>query len=161
MRNFALLSFIVVLGCGGSSSTQASGETETTGGETASADQIPWEQMTHEQRGHFMAHVVMPAMQPIFQDHDATRYAEFSCGTCHGANAHDVNFMMPNGLHPLDHATIMATFQSQDPSATWMTQHVWPRMAELLGEEPFDQATGSGFRCTDCHADGEPHAAAP
>jgi len=116
--------------------------------------------MTHEERGHYMAEVVMPAMRPIFQDHDATRYAEFSCGTCHGANAREVEFHMPNGLHPLDHAAIMATFQSQDPSATWMTQQVWPRMAELIGEPQFDMATGEGFRCVNCHADGEPTAAA-
>ena len=58
-------------------------------------------------------------------------------------------------------ADIMATFQSSEPSATWMTQRVWPEMARLVGEPQFDPQTGAGFRCTNCHADGEPPAATP
>lgn len=161
MRNIGLLAFVVVLGCGGSSAssdeTSRSDTTTTSGSE--SAERPAWDDMTDEQRGRYMAEVVVPAMRPLFQDHDAERYADFGCATCHGANAHEVHFHMPNGLHPLDHQTIMATFQSTDPSATWMTQQVWPRMAELIGEPPFDRETGEGFRCTNCHADGEPAAA--
>lgn len=163
MRNALALSVLVLLGCGGGSTTTESHDTtsdHTTGSETttASIEHPPWDDMTPEERGRFMAEVVMPEMRTIFQEHDATRYAEFSCATCHGANAHDVGFRMPNGVHPLDHATIMATFQSTEPSATWMTQRVWPRMAQLIGEPQFDMATGEGFRCVNCHADGEPAA---
>jgi hypothetical protein len=162
MRVTRLLLPLFVLGCGPSASTTTetttSSETpassDTTGSEMAARP--AWDDMTLEQRGHYMAEVVMPEMRPIFQEHDATRYADFGCATCHGANAHEVQFHMPNGLHPLDHAAIMATFQSTDPSATWMTQRVWPRMAELIGEPQFDRETGQGFRCTNCHADGEP-----
>ena len=32
---------------------------------------------------------------------------------------------------------------------------VWPRMAELLGEAPFDMETGEGFSCMRCHATAE------
>jgi hypothetical protein len=160
MRSIPFLSVLVVLGCGpsaGTSSDTTSSDApsaETTGGETGARP--AWADMTHEERGHYMAEVVVPEMRTIFQEHDATRYADFGCATCHGANAHEVAFHMPNGLHPLDHAAIMATFQSSDPSATWMTQRVWPRMASLIGEPQFDPQTSVGFRCTNCHADGEP-----
>ena len=159
MRNVMVLSVLALLGCGGGGSASTDTTTTTTTTTGGEAEHVAWDDMTHEQRGQYMAEVVMPAMQPLFQNHDATRYAEFSCGTCHGANAHEVNFVMPNGVHPLTHADITATFQSQDPSATWMTQQVWPEMARLIGEPPFDPATGQGFSCMNCHANGEPAAA--
>ncbi len=166
MRKVLIISVLSLFGCGGSSSEGAttarettSTDSTTTGSETG--EHIAWDDMTHEQRGHFMAEVVMPAMQPLFQNHDSARYAEFGCATCHGANAREVNFAMPNGVHPLTHADIMATFQSQDPNATWMTQQVWPEMARLLDEPQFNPETSTGFRCTNCHADAEPPAAAP
>lgn len=164
MRNLFFVSALVLLGCGPSSSTTtestSSGET-TTGSESEQASRPAWDDMTPEQRGRFMAEVVVPQMRPVFQQHDAERYASFGCVTCHGENAHDVGFRMPNGLHPLTHADITATFQSQDPSATWMTQQVWPQMAALLNEPQFDPQTGTGFSCMNCHANGEPAAAAP
>src|SRR5690349_2238439 len=103
MRNLLFVSALVLLGCGSSSSTSsetASSDTTTTGSETTSeqASRPAWDDMTPEQRGRFMAEVVVPQMRPVFQGHDATRYAEFGCATCHGANAHDVGFRMPNGL---------------------------------------------------------------
>jgi len=162
MRNVMVLSVLALLGCGGGGSASSDTTTTTTAEPTTTggaAEHVAWDDMTHEQRGHFMAENVMPAMRPLFQNHDATRYAEFSCATCHGANAQEVNFAMPNGVHPLTHADITATFQSQDPSATWMTQQVWPEMARVMGEAPFDPATGEGFSCMDCHANGEPTAA--
>jgi hypothetical protein len=159
MRFSNVLFALLVLGCGPAAASSSSSEpasTETTGSETTTTAERPaWNDMTQEQRGHYMAEVVVPEMRTIFQEHDAERYADFGCATCHGANAHEVAFHMPNGVHPLDHATIMATFQSSDPNATWMTQHVWPRMAALIGEPQFDPQTGEGFRCTNCHADAE------
>lgn len=149
----SIVTVLVLASCGGSSSaTEGSGEgTGTTGGgETATRP--AWDDMTPEQRGQFMADVVMPEMRAMFQEHDAARYAEFSCATCHGANAHDVGFHMPNGLAPLDPANIPAMFESTDPGAVFMTQRVWPRMAELIGEPLYDPATHEGFSCLNCHA---------
>ena len=37
---------------------------------------------------------------------DGERYADFGCGTCHGEDAREVGFEMPNGLAPLDPAHI-------------------------------------------------------
>ncbi len=164
MRKLSFVLVLALFGCGGGSSSSTSGSSggsDTSGGDTATTTWPAYADMTPEQRGHYMAEVVVPTMRPIFQERDATRYADFGCATCHGANAHDVQFRMPNGVHPLSHADIMATFQSSEPSATWMTQRVWPEMARLVGEPQFDPQTGAGFRCTNCHADGEPPAATP
>lgn len=160
-----LFPFVVValLGCGGSSTSTttepaaasepaAGGEATTT---AATGPPRPWHEMSMEERGHYMAEVIVPDMRARFQAFDAERFADFGCATCHGANAHDVNFAMPNGLLPLSHDDIGATFSSTEPGAVFMTQNVWPRMAELMGEAPFDPATNEGFRCYDCHATAE------
>lgn len=151
--SFALAS---LAGCGGSSGsaaepapTDSTTTSSTTGGETA---HVAFDDMTPEQKGQFMAEVVMPEMQRLFQEHDAEEYANFSCATCHGENAHEVGFRMPNGLAPLDPAHIPEIFQSQHPGAIFMTQRVWPRMAELLGEPLFNPETHEGFSCMNCHA---------
>ena len=155
-RSLVLLSVLVVLtSCGGSSTTEgtAEGGGETGGGETTTETAtVAWADMTPEQRGHYMAEVVMPEMTAMFQEHDAEEFADFSCATCHGENAHDVAFHMPNGLHPLNPAEIPAMFGSTDPDLVFMTQRVWPRMAELLGEAPYNPETHEGFMCVNCHA---------
>lgn len=156
-RKFVSLVVVLVLAsCGGAASSssgsdEGSGTEPTGGGETAAA-RPAWHDMTLEQRGHFMAEVVMPEMRTLFQEFDGTRFAEFSCETCHGANAHDVNFHMPNGVAPLDPAHIPAVFSSTEPGAVFMTQRVWPRMAELIGEPLYDAETHEGFSCLNCHA---------
>ncbi len=147
---------LALASCGGGSTTETTETTETTGGgETAT---VAWDDMTMEQRGEFMATVVMPAMQPLFQNHDAEEYADFSCATCHGENAHDVGFHMPNGVHPMTHDEVGPMFASSEPDHVWMTQQVWPRMGELLGEALYNPETGEGFSCFNCHSDS---AAAP
>lgn len=152
----SLFAVLALASCGGGSSTSTEGSGEgggetTGGGETATRP--AWDDMTPEQRGQFMAEVVMPEMRTMFQEYDAERYAEFSCATCHGANAHDVGFHMPNGVAPLDPANIPAIFASTEPGAVFMTQRVWPRMGELLGEELYNPETHEGFACLNCHAD--------
>jgi hypothetical protein len=169
MRGALMVSCLLVLtcGCGGSGGGQTSegGGTQGagSGSETtasASGPSTPWDEMTSEQKGQYMAEVVMPEMRRLFQEHDAEEYADFSCATCHGDNAHDVGFRMPNGLAPLDPAQIPAMFQSDHPGAVFMTQRVWPRMGELLGEPLYNPETHEGFACLNCHANGAPAAAA-
>jgi hypothetical protein len=155
-RALVLLSVLVLASCGGSSGSEgtAEGSGETGGGETTAEPtaHVAWADMTPEQRGHYMAEVVMPEMSAMFQEHDAEEFADFSCATCHGDNAHDVAFHMPNGLHPLNPAEIPAMFGSTDPDLVFMTQRVWPRMAELLEMQPYDPETHEGFSCMHCHA---------
>lgn len=143
--------------CGGSEgSTDEDTDMTTSGGEgeteTSAEADVAWADMTPEQRGQFMAETVVPEMQTMFQEFDGERFAEVNCATCHGENAQDVGFSMPNGLAPLNPEHIPAMFESDQPMAQFMTQRVWPRMGELLGEELFNPETGSGFSCLNCHA---------
>jgi len=160
----AIVSVLALAGCGGSS---AEGEepttTETTGGEGTTTTEatgpeladMAWADVPDEQRGQWMSEVVVPAMEPLFQEHDPERFAEFGCATCHGEDAREVGFEMPNGVAPLDPTQIPAMFQSDQPMAVFMTQTVWPQMTQLLGEQPYDQQTGEGFSCLNCHATAE------
>ena len=154
MRRATAIGLIMLAtACGGSTTEEEDTGDTTTGGETEAA--VAWADMTPEQRGAYMRDTVVPAMAPLFQAVDAEEYAEFGCRDCHGENARDVQFQMPNGVHPLNPADIPAVFQSDEPMAQLMTQSVWPRMAELLGQEPFDPETGTGFSCMNCHATAE------
>ncbi|MEZ4335365.1 MAG: hypothetical protein R3B82_01955 [Sandaracinaceae bacterium] len=160
--SIGLASALCLAACGGSGEgTEPTETTETSGSETTGAEggseggTVAWADMDQEQRAAFMSEVVVPEMRPLFQEVDAERYAEFGCRTCHGENARDVSFEMPNGVAPLQHSQIGAIFQSEEPMAQMMTQRVWPRMAELLGEPQFDPQTGEGFSCFDCHATAE------
>jgi hypothetical protein len=118
---------------------------------TPAAPAVAWATMTHEQKLDYMQHTVMPEMTRMFQEFDGHRFEHFTCGTCHGANARAVNFHMPNGIAPLDPARIPAMFASQDRMPVFMTQHVWPRMTELLGAQRYNPETHQGFGCFGCH----------
>lgn len=167
MRVFSkvvVLLSVFALACGASEegSAESSSEQASTGGETheASAEgpslaDMAWHDVPADQRGQYMAEVVVPAMKPLFEALDAERYADFGCATCHGTNAAEVHFQMPNGLAPLDPSSIGAMYQSEQPMAQLMTQQVHPRMVELLGEPAYDSATGEGFGCLGCHATAE------
>src|SRR5262245_14918890 len=64
---------------------------------------VPFEKLEHEQKIAFMKQKVVPAMKPIFQNHDAKDFAKFGCSTCHGAQAKEGHFDMPNpGLPKLN-----------------------------------------------------------
>jgi len=152
MRRATAIGLIVLATACGGSTTEEEGTVDTTTGGETDATNIAWADMTPEQRGAYMRDTVVPTMAPLFQAVDAERYAEFDCRTCHGENARDVHFQMPNGVHPLNPTDIPAVFQSDEPMDQLMTQSVWPRMAELLGEEQFDPETGAGFSCMNCHA---------
>ena len=149
----------LLAGCGGAEDADGPTTEETsTGGEeqsSASTTELAWEDMDRPQRLAFMQETVMPEMQAMFQEHDAERFAEFSCATCHGDNMQEADFAMPNGVAPLDPAQLGAMFASEQPMAQFMTQRVWPRMAELLQEAPYDPETHAGFGCLNCHATAE------
>lgn len=141
---------------GGSTATTPAADADASTTATAAADasaapQVAWADMTHEQKGQFMRERVMPEMTQMFQAHDAHRFEHFTCATCHGANAREVNFHMPNGIAPLDPTQIPGMFASQDPMHVFMTQRVWPRMTELLGAQRYNPETHQGFGCLGCH----------
>lgn len=157
MRNWISMVGVLALlaGCGGAGAEpeEASEPSATSGAEAeATGAPLAFRDMSPEQRGQFMHDVVVPAMEELFQAHDAERFANFSCRTCHGENAREVGFHMPNGIAPLTHEQIGAAFSSEEPMAVFMTQQVWPRMGELLQEPLFNPETGEGFSCMNCHA---------
>lgn len=113
---------------------------------------VPFDQLDQDQRIEFMKQKVVPAMQPIFQNHDPKEFAEFGCKTCHGEQAAEGHFDMPNpGLPKLNFKdpAAMAKFSKED--LEWMSKEVKPMMAKLLSEPEFTPENPNGFACTGCH----------
>ncbi len=114
----------------------------------------PWARMTDQQKGRYMHDVVMPAMTPLLQAYDPTHFANVTCATCHGTNAREVHFHMPNSLPALPTFGTPAAQQrmaAQHRMYEFMGTRVSPAMAQLLGEQPFNPQTRRGFGCFNCH----------
>lgn len=111
--------------------------------------------MPKEQRGKFMAMVVVPRMRPVFQAFDSKEFAEFGCKTCHGKNARERGFEMPNPeilALPSTHAEFSALMKEKPEWVKFMSEKVTPEMASLLGA-PFDPQNPppGAFGCGNCH----------
>ena len=147
MKHLAIL--LVLAACG--SKAPATSTVSTPGGGSAAATlpDVPFDQLDHDQRAEFMKQKVMPAMQPIFQNHDATKFAEFSCKTCHGAQAAQGHFDMPNPELPKLNFKDMSKWKPAD--LEWMGKEVKPAMAKLLSLPEYSQDKPSGFGCPACH----------
>lgn len=154
-----LLMTLILAACGGAAPTSggegtATDGTAATGGEQASASPFAgrdFDSLTAEEKGEFMEQVVVPAMKPMFQEFDGAKFADFGCRTCHGQNAREVGFRMPNGVHPLDPAH-MPTMDGDDGRwMRFMAEQVKPKMAELLGEAEWTPTNQDGFGCFHCH----------
>lgn len=120
---------------------------------------VKWDDMTKEQRGKYMKAVVVPKMKPLFQEFDPALFKKFDCATCHGKDAKERKFKMPNPeLHPLP-STPEAFGAMMKTKPTWpkwtkfMGEKVEPTMAALLGTHPFDpkKPAAGGFGCIGCH----------
>lgn len=125
---------------------------------TAPATPVNWAEMSHEQKANHMSEVVVPAFRELLQSHDAERFAKVNCNTCHGPNARDKGFEMPNpDLPPLTMPSgdgpPFAEEKEKHPEITqFMMEKVTPKMVELLpGVTGYDPATGDGFGCFGCH----------
>lgn len=157
------VSLVVIAACGGGTPEPAPApEPEPTVGEELPPpeviiDGVAWADMDRDQKAKYMLDVVQPTMQELFVAFDAETFGgdSFGCATCHGNNATEVDFAMPNTLHPLD-PKALPTPASPDPKvarwATFMFTRVTPKMVELLGEEPYDMDTHQGFGCFGCHS---------
>jgi hypothetical protein len=95
-----------------------------------------------------MKQKVMPVMKPIFQGHDADRFAKFQCDTCHGRGAASGTFDMPNAELP-KLTKDMKKFEPAD--IEWMTKQVEPTMAKLLQQAEWSPQNPDGFACLSCH----------
>jgi cytochrome c553 len=104
--------------------------------------------MPRDQQAAFMKKNVMPNMKPVFQAHDATRYANFSCKTCHGPEFKDPHEYLPK-LTMKDGK--LTAFAEKPEVAKFMAEQVAPKMAAAMGLPPFDMKTKQGFGCPGCH----------
>lgn len=114
---------------------------------------VKFKDMNHDERLQLMRSVVVPEMTIVFQGHDAEHFAEVNCATCHGPGAGKGEFEMPSEALPKlpAHGAFQALKETNGKMVEFMAMQVVPKMASLLGEEPFDPATGNGFGCYDCH----------
>lgn len=126
------------------------------GGPKYAADSRPdFGRLDMEDRVAYMAEVVTPEMADLLAADDPEAREHFGCASCHGDGFQQVRYRMPNGLLPLD-PEHMPSADSDNPREARVTRFmqdvVTPRMAELLGEEPYDPETGQGLGCFACHA---------
>jgi hypothetical protein len=112
---------------------------------------VAFEKLDHEQRIEFMKQKVMPAMTPIFRNHDPKDFAEFGCATCHGKQAKDGHFDMPNPDLPKLDFKDLGKFKKED--LEWMGKEVEPTMGKLLGLELYSEQNPTGFGCLACHTE--------
>ncbi len=122
----------------------------SSGDKPAAAAPTVWsEAMSHQEKGAFMKTRVLPAMKKVFQDHDATKYANFSCKSCHGEPFHG------DPRQALPHLTMrdgeLTAFAEHAEVAKWMATAVSPTMAKTLDVAPYDPKTHQGFGCGNCH----------
>ena len=113
---------------------------------------VAWKDMNADQRHEYMKSTVLPAMKETFVAFDAEDFGSMDCKTCHGPGADDGSFEMPNPeLMPLDFSKMDQLDEEHQKVAKWMGETVLPKMADLLGEKPYDPATQQGFGCLGCH----------
>ena len=110
---------------------------------------VPFDQLSHEQRFDFMKQVVVPTLGPMFQKHDGKKFAEFGCATCHGKGADRGEYHMPNDKLPKLNLADLSKFQPRD--VEFMQNDVKPTMARLLKQPEWTPETTDGFGCLECH----------
>ena len=110
---------------------------------------VPFRDLDLDQRAELMKQQVVPTMTPLFREHDAVKYADVGCATCHGEGAADGDFDMPNEKLPVLDFADMSKFEPAD--IEWMKSKIMPTMANLLREPMHSQENPSGFGCLNCH----------
>ncbi len=98
-----------------------------------------WSRLSFEDRHSVMTFTVLPNMARAWRDFRHTKDPEMTCRTCHGANAEDVNYRMPNpSLQAIDPARV-----PPGPVAQFMKATMVPEMRELL--------SSPNVTCNSCH----------
>jgi hypothetical protein len=107
--------------------------------------------LSRHEKGAFMKATFSPTLGAVFKGHDASKYADFGCKTCHGAD------FKPNPRDFLPHLTVTADgkglveFKTKPAVAKFMATEVEEAAAKAFGKPPFDMKTGQGFGCSGCH----------
>jgi len=104
--------------------------------------------MDAQARADYMTQTLTPVMKALFVEFDGARLADFGCPSCHGDNADEVGFAMPNGLAPLSASEVAASREGTQPVARFMSDRVAPTLRQLLGERAGDTPQA----CFRCHA---------
>jgi hypothetical protein len=105
--------------------------------------------MSQAQRLEHMKTVIRPRMAQVFQEHDAAKYADFGCRTCHGPNDDDPHAVLP--VLTLSNGGYKKLLDEKTAKMLFMREKVTPTMVAAMGEPPFDMATRKGFGCSGCH----------
>ncbi len=164
MRLRSLCLVALIASCGptpapSSSSQGATTQSSTTGGESAAprypGPARPWAELDHAARAQHMSRHVVPAMSELFVAYDAERFGDFGCATCHGTDARERHYAMPNPSLPVLYPTgsvgqhqAVARFPE---GVRFMYNEVTPAMRQLLGAPEFDESSHEGFTCFACH----------
>lgn len=147
----AILLVALIAACGGKS-TPATTTTTAAPTETAAKPlpDVPFDQLDQDQRAQFMKEKVVPAMKPVFQNHDPKMFADFGCKTCHGKEAENGHFDMPNAdLPKIGQSTDWSQFKKEN--IDWMKDEVKPAMAKVMNEPEWSPENPKGFGCGACH----------
>ncbi len=158
-RSLSGLLVLVLAACGGATASTTTSTTTTT---TTTSSYTPppraWAEMDHDARRAHMVQHVLPASSDLFTSWDGTRYAEFSCATCHGADASARAFAMPNpslitlySTGTIGQQEVLAQYTE---ACTFMYSRLLPAMQTMLGASEYDPATHQGFTCFSCHPHG-------
>lgn len=118
-------------------------------------DKIVWGELDFEGKRAFMSEEVTPQMKEVFAAFNPSYGENFQCATCHGEDLAGGAFTMPHTITPLNGEELAAfSYEGERLEvAMFMANEVVPKMATLLGQEPFNPATGEGtFGCGSCHA---------
>lgn len=138
MQSVTIACSLVLLAC-----------TPRTNVQEASIDDRPFDQLNHDERIEFMKQRVVPAMQPVFVQHDASKFSTFGCVTCHGKSADQGEFHMPSGSLPKLGGDLTKKFPRA--KLDWMLTEVKPTMAKLLKVKEWSPEDPYGFDCFGCH----------
>ncbi|MGQ0504953.1 MAG: hypothetical protein ACT4TC_06495 [Myxococcaceae bacterium] len=160
-RSLIAASILLISACATSNPSAATPEQAHAAVEDSSPlvtpKEVPWKDMTKQQRGRYMVKVVSPKMREVFQAYDPKEFAKFDCKTCHGKGAKERGFEMPTPdlpALPSSEKEFMATTMKEHPEMVkFMGEKVSPMTAELLGLPPFNhqKPDPNAFSCNGCH----------
>jgi hypothetical protein len=136
-------------GCGSKSPETSTTPAAPSAGAAVALPDVAFDKLDHDQRIAFMKQKVMPAMKPVFANHDSTKFAELHCTNCHGEQAKEGHFDMPNPKLPKLNFNDMSKFKKED--IEWMEKEVLPTMAKLLDMPMYSKDNPKGFGCLGCH----------
>jgi hypothetical protein len=150
MQKFLACSLLALaVACGGGSkptTTTAKAEQPV---QVTLPEGVPFDKLDHDQKIEFMKQKVVPALEPVFKNHDPKKYAEFGCATCHGKQAMQGHFDMPSTDTPKLNFKDMSPWKKED--LEWMGKEVKPAMAKVLGLTEYSPENPTGFGCGGCH----------